>query len=341
MRVNLVAVQARLDLDRYRSTGAFRGWMSRLVEESCAAGDKRLPSLLVFPEGLGLFLSLVPHYYDLMREARTVGSAVWRVGLRRWPGLLATALRYQAFGVRTPMLQYALETREAYYSTFADLARREGVYIVAGTGFFPDFDRPPLKAPRVADRSVYNVAPLFTPSGAVLGETKKVHRACRWERRFAFAEGSPGDLFPAQTAIGRVGVLVCHDSLRPNLLARMDALGTEVLAVPAYNIAPWYSTIRGTGLTQEDAWLDKGLGRLVEERENIRFAVCSMLVGSIFDLHSEGKSFIWESGAGGRPGGLAALASSYSEEEIVAAQCEIGATVSGFSELPASSFKAG
>ena len=324
MRVNLVAVQTRLELERYRSFAAFRSAMSSLAQKACRTADPRLPSILVFPEGLGLFLSLAPYYYEMMSGAATVTSAIWRVGLRKWPSLLLTAARYRTAGLRTALLEHGLEAREAYFDTFAEIARQEGVYIVGGTGFFPDVVKRPLKRPRVAGREVSNVAPLFAASGTLLLQSRKLNRASRWERRFAFAEGRGEELYPAQTAAGRIGVLVCHDSLRERNLERLDALGTEVLAVPAYNLAPWLSTVRGTQITQEAAWLDRGLPRLIAGRENIQYAVCSMLVGSIFDLRSEGRSFICQnSGEASRPP-VVALASSFAEEEVVVAQVELG-----------------
>ena len=198
VKVNLVAAQTRLDIDRYRSFAAFRDSMSSLIDRACRATDPLLPSLIVLPEGLGLFLSIAPYYHDLIRSAHTVRSAVWRVGLREWPGFALTAARYRTAGLRTALLRHGLEARQAYYDTFAEIARREGVYIAAGSGFFPDVIQRPLKPARVAGRDVYNVAPLFSPSGALLLQSKKVHRASRWEHRFAFAEGRREDLYTAR-----------------------------------------------------------------------------------------------------------------------------------------------
>jgi predicted amidohydrolase len=324
MKVNLVAVQTRLELDRYRSFAAFREAMRELVANACRDLDARYESLVVLPEGLGLFLSIGPYYYDLMKGADTVTSAIWRVGLRRWPSLLLTVLQFRTAGLRTALLRHGLEAREAFFDTFASLAKQEGVYIVGGTGFFPLVSRRPLKPPRIIGRGIYNVAPFFSPSGALLLQASKLNRASRWERRFAFAEGRVEEAFPAETAVGRVGVLICHDSLRAANVERMDALGAEVLAVPAYSLAPWHSKVRGSEITQEGAWLDHGLPRLIAGRENIRFAVCSMLVGSIFDLASEGRSFICRNTGDLDCPDIVASASSFTAEEVVARLVEIG-----------------
>jgi predicted amidohydrolase len=325
MRLNLVAVQVRQDMERYRSFRAFREAMSSLVVDACRSAASGCPSVIVFPEGLGLFLSLAPYYGDLMAATRTVRAAVWRVGLRRWPELLSTALRVRTIGLRTALLAHGLEAREAYYETFSELARREGVYIAAGSGFFPDVVEAPLRPTRVAGASVFNVAPLFSPSGGLLTETRKVRRASRWERRFAFAEGRVEDLHPAETAVGKIGVLICHDSLWAGNLARLDAIGTQVLAVPAYSLAPWHSEVRKARITKEEAWLDRGLPRLIEGRENIQFAVCAMLVGSVFDLRSEGMSFICRASAWSGESRLVAVAESCREEGVVVAQVELDA----------------
>ncbi len=324
MRANLVAVQARLDFDRYRSVDSFRDAMGRLVDQACMAADPSLPTLTVFPEGIGLFLSFAPFYHSEMAGAKTVTRAVWRVALRHWPAFALTALRHRVIGLRTALLYHALEAREAYLSTFSELARREGVYIVAGTSFLPEVVQRPLHEPRIAGRDVYNVAPFFAPSGHPLMSTPKQHRASRWERRFAFAEGRLAEVFPARTAFGPVSVLVCHDALRAELLQRSDAMGARVLAVPAYNLAPWRAEVRGKGVTHEQAWLDRGLPALIQGRENLRYAVCAMLVGGVFDLRSEGRSFICRN-TEGRPGeAIVALASSETAEEVVCVQADLG-----------------
>jgi predicted amidohydrolase len=323
MKLNLAAVQLRPDFDRYRSFAAFRDAMAGFVAEACHRGDPRAPSLLVFPEALGLLYSLVPFYGKHLEGRRTVGAAVWSVGLRRWPWFVSTALRHRAFGVRTALLHHAVEAREEYISTFSELARREGAYIVAGSGLWPEVTTPPLRQPRLVNSRVYNVAPLLSPEGVVLLEATKAYRACQWEDRLGFSEGDARESRVAATTSGSIGVLICHDALRPELVQRCDAAGARVLAVPSYSLRPWQSIVRHAGITQEEAWLQHGLYASLRGRENLRYAVCAMLVGSIFDVHSEGRSFICANSLASEEGPLVAITDSEHEERVLVTTVEL------------------
>ncbi len=101
----------------------------------------------------------------------------------------------------------------------ADLASRFGVHILAASA--------PVIDESVAPRPV-NRARLFTPGGAVGVQDKQI--MTRFEREdWDIHPGGPLRLF--DTALGRIGILICYDSEFP-LLGRALA-GADILLVPS------------------------------------------------------------------------------------------------------------
>lgn len=104
-------------------------------------------------------------------------------------------------------------------SLHSDLATKYGVHILAGSA--PVFD------PAIGDRPV-NRARLFTPTGGCGIQDKQI--MTRWEREpMDMLGGGPLRLF--DTALGKIGILICYDSEFP-LLGRAlhDA---DVILVPS------------------------------------------------------------------------------------------------------------
>lgn len=101
----------------------------------------------------------------------------------------------------------------------AQLAARFGLHIVAAS------------APaREADGRYVNRARLFTPQGAIGAADKQI--MTRFEReQWGVSSGNPLPLF--ETALGRIGVLICYDSEFPLLARALVQAGAELLLVPS------------------------------------------------------------------------------------------------------------
>lgn len=99
------------------------------------------------------------------------------------------------------------------------LAARYGLHILAASGPF-----------RRADRTFVNRARLFAPNGKV-GEQDKLIMT-RFEREtWGVSSGGPLRLF--DTALGRIGVLICYDSEFPLLARAQVEAGAKLLLVPS------------------------------------------------------------------------------------------------------------
>lgn len=100
----------------------------------------------------------------------------------------------------------------------AELAQRHGVHILAASA--PVFD-----GPRPVNR-----ARLFTPDGAMAVQDKQI--MTRYEREvWDIRPGGPLCLF--DTALGRIGVLICYDGEFPLLARALAETGAEILLIPS------------------------------------------------------------------------------------------------------------
>jgi len=103
----------------------------------------------------------------------------------------------------------------------ARLARAHGVHILAASA--------PVLDPALGARPV-NRARLFAPSGAMGVQDKQI--MTRFEREdWDVVPGGPLTLF--DTALGRIGVLICYDSEYPLLARALIEAGAEILLVPS------------------------------------------------------------------------------------------------------------
>ncbi|MFP4275450.1 MAG: carbon-nitrogen hydrolase family protein, partial [Paracoccaceae bacterium] len=103
----------------------------------------------------------------------------------------------------------------------ARLARSHGLHLLAASA--PVFD--PALGPRPVNRARF-----FAPSGAMGVQDKQI--MTRFEREdWNVVPGGPLTLF--DTALGRIGVLICYDAEYPLLARALIEAGAEILLVPS------------------------------------------------------------------------------------------------------------
>ncbi len=322
--IGLAAVQMGIAPSLYRDEATFFGAMDRLCGQAVAALPADVPRLLCFPEAVGLPLLFVPGEYEWAQHERSL-AAVAIKGALRHAGHWLRALRRSRYRLlRSFYLRNALPAWGVYTRTFSALARRHNAYVSAGSGYFPLVEQESAQGAFVADPQVYNVSCLFSPQGTLVARTLK-HKLTAIEVKSGFSAGPRWTLGPVQTALGRVGTLICYDAFHHSLLEQMDALGTHILLQPSFNTerwdAPWWAD---AARTQAEEWVQDGLPALLQGRENVRYSVNAMMVGQLFDLRVEGRSSVvgpvarYSSQAYG-VSGFAALARTADQEEIAAA----------------------
>src|SRR5262245_44342923 len=182
-----------------------------------------------------------------------------------------------------------------------DLAKRRGVVVVGSL-----FER---RAPGLH----HNTAAVIDADGRLVGTYRKMHvpEDPRFYEKFYFA---PGDLgFPAfDTAVGRIGVLVCWDQWYPEA-ARLSALaGARILFYPTA-IGTWTGEAGLEG-PQRDAWRTVQRAHAIANGVHL---VAPNRVGKEGDLVFWGSSFV----AG--PFGALLAEGSRDREEAIVVDCDL------------------
>jgi predicted amidohydrolase len=325
-RLNLVAVQAKPTLADYRDNAAFHAKAASLMAAVARETDLSIPTLVSFPELFGMYLAFVPHYWDDLAGETGLERAATKIVMKNILSVPEESRTSPESAARFLLfVQHAVQTEAAYVATFAALAREFGVYLAAGSIALPPLEEEPSKGGRhVADFThIYNTAYLFSPRGVCLNRVPKTNLVPGFEER-VFDPAPASALIPADTAVGRIGTLVCFDGFHETLVERYDAQGVQVMLKPSYNMHPWNTPwpFDETKLESEN-WLNTGCPSIIQGRENIRYGVNAMMVGAVFeDTAAEGLSSI--SVNTGRPGasweeGVLAMAADPVAEEIVVA----------------------
>lgn len=88
-----------------------------------------------------------------------------------------------------------------------------------------------------ADGERYDASPVFDADGRLLGVSDMVHVAQFdgfWEKDY-YAHGKAFDVY--DTAVGRIGVVICYDRHFPESWRACALAGAEIIATPACNLA--------------------------------------------------------------------------------------------------------
>lgn len=324
MHIQLIAIQMRWSPSDGRSPEAFAARLEGLMARAMAQADPHLPTLVAFPEDVGLLAALAA-LPPAVHAQPTMAAAMARALRHRLLPALWNRLRRRVGWARALLLALQPRLARIYLDTFSALAARHRVYLVAGSAPLADALLP-LPAARDRDpTAVHNTACLFGPDGALLGIQRKV--------ALIDIEGPAGlDLAPGPveaiqvfpTSLGRVGIAVCLDAFAPEspVRERLAQQGAEILVQPSANPGPW------TPEQQQD-WLRGAWAATVAEGR-FAYAVNPMMTGTLFDLAFYGQSALIARDPtlapgplgyrdiGPRPGFLAVAQGDATEEILVA-----------------------
>jgi predicted amidohydrolase len=319
-RFQIITVQMHWKLEDYQSPAAFREAIAALVEEGMAKSEAGLPTLIVFPEDVGLPLTMMDDMAAIIDNTGWEAAAKEAV-IRNGLPVMWNQWRYDVGPMRAFALSQAAAVGKTYVDTFSELARQHQVYIIAGTAPLPDF---PLGEDggrieyAVADGNVYNVAYFFGPDGRIIGRQKKVY-LIEMEQAggIDLSNGTLEELKVFETPFGSIGIAVCLDGFREDVLDRLAAGGAEILVQPSANPGAWDKE-------QQDGWLYSSW-KATQERPQFDCAINPMMTGNIFDLPFEGQSSVAVRGAQGATGyaespveqGFAAVADGHKTEEVL------------------------
>jgi predicted amidohydrolase len=330
LKVNLVAVQAKTELKDYASAEAFHAKMASLMERAMREVDRDLPTLVSYPELVGMYLSFVPHMWDDLKDETNLEAAAMKIVVENMSRLDEEERKTpEAAARRLMFIDHAPETERAYMETFSSLARDYAVYLAAGSIALPPMEDEPSKGGRhiIDDSKLYNTSYLFSPRGVCLRRVPKVNMTEPFESR-VFDGGPKSELVPVETPLGRLGTLVCWDGFHQTLVEHYDALGVDILLQPSYNQHPWDGPCSyGAPGTEGETRLRTTCVSMIQGRDSIQYGVEAMMVGAVFeDMLAEGLSYVARNT--GRVGasweeGVVAMAEKPDAEEIVTATVDV------------------
>ncbi len=288
--IQLVAVQMELRPGDYASEEKFRRRILGLMEEIRSRTDPRLPTLVAFPEDVGI-LTVLAGEGDILERSPDLRSAVEAMVRRHATQIALVRFRYRVSWPRAIFLYRHREMADIYFRVFSEAARRYGVYIVAGSLPLPDYPLPPDGSPpdpaSARGSEVYNTSYLFGPDGRILGRQKKVHLIeLEGPGGLDLTPGKVEELTVIPTALGRVAIAVCLDAFEEDVISRLRELGGQILVQPSANPAPWSPE-------QQRDWLRSSWEK-VARRGLFSYGVNPMLVGRILDLGFYGQSSLVE-----------------------------------------------
>jgi predicted amidohydrolase len=105
---------------------------------------------------------------------------------------------------------------------FGELARKHGLYVVAGL-----IERD--------HHQLFNVAVLIGPDGKLAGKYRKV---CLPDGEYDKGM-SPGNDYPVfETSLGKIGMMICYDGFFPEVARELSNRGAEIIAWPVWGCNP-------------------------------------------------------------------------------------------------------
>lgn len=316
MRVHLVAVQAEIRTEAYRTADAFRDRVLDLVRGAVNGIPEDQPRVVAFPEAFAVPLLFWLGTPEAVVAQPSMAGAAWSLLKNDWREVVRHGIRRRSV---TPALLYqvrALEVWPVYERVFCEAARIARAYLVSGSLFSPLIDWEPTRGFHARERKAYNLCMVLSPRGTVLSRVPK-RRLTEAEER-GFLHGATWGEHVVNTAIGRIATLICFDAFHESLVEEVDSQGAWLLVQPSANAGrwdgPWSADARQI---EGEVWLREGLAKKLGGRENLRYGINPMLNGSLYDLLFEGRSCVAEAG------GFLSLADRPTGDAILRSEVEI------------------
>lgn len=320
--VQLVAVQMTLDLNDYWTRESFERKIREQMDAVATATDPDIPTLVVFPEDVGLLL-VVQGMEERLAGIDSIGTAIETVIKAHTVPLLWTRLIRWKSWVPALLLNKNKMMAETYFEVFSAAARDYGVYVVAGSAVLPPYrvDDGVVQWQRgPTHHRVHNTSYLFGPDGLVIGKQDKVELIeLEAEAALNLNPGRIEDIRVFDTPIGRIGIAICLDAFIPEVIDSLSAQGAQILVQPSANPGPWNEW-------QQEDWLRSSLEKTAVDGR-FPYAINPMLTGPLWDIAFYGQSSIVARGAeemglgyadlGPMPGFVSVAQSDDSEEVLV------------------------
>jgi predicted amidohydrolase len=306
--VRFFVVQPKLRPEVWVSFESYRAHLVDLVEERvvpCLASDR--PNVIVLPENAGLHAAFLGERGEAARtEATSIGAF-----LALTEPLAPAVAYYDAlFGpldlAEGLVLALTDTIWRAFDGTMQDIAARTGAYVIANgdvAGTIAETTDPGAVSALVdptasGTASAYaaeapasfNTAYVYAPDGTIVARRSKPYLVPSEESELRLAYGRLEEVVPVDLGFVKLGIATSKDAWMPDVVDRLEALGTEVLVQP--------EAFSGWGIEEVAGdWLPEVVAQsgwaATQKHGGIRYAVIPHMTGNLFDMVFDGQSAIF------------------------------------------------
>jgi hypothetical protein len=221
------------------------------------------------------------------------------------PEVVNDKVKYAIFAMK------ATKMAKIYQKVFSKLAEKYAVTIVAGSILLP---KPSVENGilMVNQGPLYNTSMVFDNKGKL--NPNLIKKVFPTADELSFVCPSKPEHIPVfETAVGRMGVLVCADAWFPESYKVLKQKGVNFVVSPSYSngYGNWnkkwtgYSgaetpvdAIKSIGkLTLGEAWVKHAMGERAKNEAGVKKGINVFLQGNIWDLDADGSTIILDDSA--------------------------------------------
>jgi hypothetical protein len=309
-RGNLLGIQPELFPADYQSLERLHLKLSAYLQNARDLGLINAKTVVVLPEHIGTWLMLGAEKNELYQAAHLKDAMNWLSisnplqFAKAWISATGDNRMDDAY-----LRMKAPAMARDYQVLFGGLAKEFGVTLVAGSIALPN---PSVIQGQleIGHGALYNASVVFAADGLPLGQPQRQLYPIYDERGFI----EPGDehvVNVVDTPAGRLGILVGSDSWYPDNYRKLNELGAQLIAVPAFVTGrdtwerPWrgfksVSTPSEVSLKPEETSEGAAWRRLtLISQPPVSQATAGMSIflrGQFWDLGSAGQSFLSRNG---------------------------------------------
>jgi predicted amidohydrolase len=265
--VKLVAVQYEFKLEKYYSLEVFLESLERHFSDAESRLGRLEGSIVTFPEHIGTFLI----FMDERLGVGKIDEALAKIAIRRFPSFILKALQARSFKKAILTVKWK-DIWKTYMEAFRRLALEYKSVIVAGSLIEP-----------VEPGRIYNMSYVFNAEGKVICKQAKVHLDIP-EVQLGITPGDLNTISVCRANEARLGVAICLDAFKDDVVSRLVRQGANILVQPSANPEPWDERVEREW--KNSSWL------MVQKYPELKYGINPMGVGRILDLEFEGLSSI-------------------------------------------------
>jgi predicted amidohydrolase len=318
-RGNLVGIQAFMEPIDYASAENFSKKIRFYLEEA-RKKNWLIPNktVVVFPEYFGTWLVTLNEKESIYQTPK-IEEGLQTMVMRNMgkffkiyinaPDSVKDKVKYSVFAMKAPAIA------RVYQEVFSALAKEYQVTIVGGSVLLPE-PRVEYGVLKTGNGQLYNTSVIFEYDGQI--NSKLVKKAFPTADELGFICPVKPESIPVfQTAIGRMGVLICADAWFSDAYKTLKNKEVDFVVTPSYSNGkgywnkPWngYSGAKTPEEASADvgkislgeAWVKYSMGTRAKTEAGVKKGINVFLQGNLWDLGADGSTIVLSDSAHATP----------------------------------------